>query len=121
GLRKWTAIGYSSMAYVLDKLVRQGLVNLISQNAERRVFEISPAGIGVLQTAVSDLLSTVHSYDKTFELGLANLHILRPSQVRDALLSREQDLTSHLNWLRGEKKQNAKSFQIDALFAHSIA
>ncbi len=121
GLRKWTAIGYSSMSYVLDKLVRQGLVEVVSEDADQRVFKISSAGIGVLQTSVSDLLSTVHAYDNTFELGLANLHILRPNQVRDALLSREQDLTSHLNWLRGEKKQDHKSFQIDALFAHSIA
>src|SRR5450432_1181116 len=121
GLRKWTAIGNSSMSYVLDKLLRQGLIDLISEDTHQRNVRISQAGTGVLQTSIADLLSNVHTYDKTFELGLANLHVLRTSQIRDALLSREQDLTSHLSWLREEKAQGDKPFQIEALFAHSIA
>src|SRR5258707_14479993 len=87
GLRKWTAIGYSSMSYVLDKLVRQGLVEVVSEDADQRVFKISSAGIGGFATSVSDLISTLHAYDKTVGLGLADLDIFRPHQGRDALLN----------------------------------
>jgi DNA-binding PadR family transcriptional regulator len=68
GLRRWTAIGSSSMYYVLDKLEKQGLVQIVSETDGRREFKISPAGVGVLQTAVSDLLSTPHAHDKSIEL-----------------------------------------------------
>src|SRR5437016_5054281 len=85
GLRRWTAIGYSSMYYVLDKLEKQGLIDMIADTHGHRKFQISPAGTGVLQTAVVDLLGTPHSHERSFELGLANLHILKSSQIRTAL------------------------------------
>src|SRR5258708_833486 len=103
GLRKWTAIGHSSMYYVLDKLQRQGLVEIVSEEVGHRKFQISAAGTGVLQTAVSDLLSTPHGHDKSFELGLANLHVLKPSHVLMALQSRQQDIASQIAKLRLER------------------
>src|SRR5512140_1774618 len=91
GLRKWTAIGHSSMYYVLDKLEHQGLIERQSDGHGHR-FQISSAGTGVLQTAVCDLLSTPHAYDRSFEVGLANLHVLKPHQIRGSLVSRRQDM-----------------------------
>jgi DNA-binding PadR family transcriptional regulator len=120
GLRKWTAIGHSSMYYILDKLEHQGLIEKISEEQGHRKFRISAAGIGVLQTAVADLLSTPHAYDKSFELGLANLHVLKPSQIRTALLSRRQDMAIKLGRLREEREDANGIFQIDALFDHHI-
>jgi DNA-binding PadR family transcriptional regulator len=129
GLRKWTAIGSSSMYYVLDKLEKQGLVERLSADGKAedkgpRRFRLSPAGTGVLQTSVADLLGTSHAYDKSFELGLANLHVLKPSQVRAALHNRRQDIAMRLVRLR-EEREEAKTasgiFQIDALFDHHIS
>ena len=120
GIRRWTAIGYSSMYYVLEKLERQGLVERISEEHGHRKFQISAAGIGVLQTAVSDLLSTPHAYDKSFELGLANLHVLKAGQIRTALISRRQDMAIKLAKLHEERKAAHGAFQIDALFDHHI-
>src|SRR4051812_14922636 len=105
GLRKWTAIGHSSMYYLLDKLEKQGLIERLSDDYGHRKFQISTAGIGVLQTAVTDLLRTPHAYDRTFELGLANVHVLKPSQVRAALQSRRQDVVFKLSKLRDERKE----------------
>ncbi len=124
GLRKWTAIGNSSMYYVLDKLEKQGLVEVIADDKSHRRFRISQAGIGVLQTAVSDLLTTPHSYDKSFELGLANLHVLKPSQIRSALYSRRQEMAVQVGRLHQEREETRQSngtFQIDALFDHHIS
>lgn len=121
GLRKWTAIGNSSMYYVLEKLERQGLVDKLSEDHGQRRFQISAAGIGVLQTAVSDLLSTPHSHDKSFELGLANLHVLKAGQVHMALQSRQQDIVAQITRLRQDREQANGSFQIKALFDHNIS
>jgi DNA-binding PadR family transcriptional regulator len=120
GIRRWTAIGYSSMYYVLEKLEKQGLVELVSEEHGHRKFQISPAGVGVLQTAVSDLLSTPHAYDKSFELGLANLHVLKAGQIRTALISRRQDMAIRMNKLHEERKAANGAFQIDALYDHHI-
>src|SRR5579859_7091650 len=120
GIRRWTAIGYSSMFYVLSKLERQGLVERIGEEGERKRYQISAAGVGVLQTAVSDLLSTPHPHDQYFELGLANLHILRPSQVQAALATRLQDIVAQLTWLRKEASNANLSFQINALYQHHM-
>lgn len=121
GLRRWTAIGYSSMYYVLDKLQKQGLIDLLSDGHGHRKFQISPAGTGVLQTAVVDLLGTSHSHERSFELGLANLHILKPSQIRTALHNRRQDMAIKLDHLRMERDKTEGPFQIIALFDHHIA
>jgi len=120
GLRRWTAIGYSSMYYVLDKLERQGLIERMSEEHGHRRFQLSAAGVGVLQTAISDLLSTPRAYDKSFELGLANLHVLKPSQIRSALQNRRQDMAMKLTRLREERTEANGIFQIDALYAHHI-
>jgi DNA-binding PadR family transcriptional regulator len=120
GLRRWTAIGNSSMYYVLDKLEKQGLVERISEQYGHRKFGISAAGSGVLQTAVSDLLTVSHAFDRSFELGLANLHLLKPSQVRSALLGRQQDLQAQLAKAREEFDKVDGSFQVSALFDHSV-
>jgi DNA-binding PadR family transcriptional regulator len=123
GLRRWTAIGASSMYYVLDKLEKQGLVKSRTETDGRRKFEISPAGTGVLQTAVVDLLSTPHAHDRGFELGLVNLHVLKSSQVRSALLSRQQDIIMQLAKLRESLDQeitHTNAYQATALFSHRI-
>ena len=120
GLRRWTAIGNSSMYYVLDKLERQGLVEVVSNEHGHRKVGMSSAGFGVLQTAVSDLLSTPHAHDKSFELGLANLHVLKSGQIRTALLSRQQDLNIQIKRITEESANAGGRFQISALFAHNI-
>lgn len=123
GLRRWTAIGSSSMYYVLDKLERQGLIKKVSEEYGKRLFTISPAGTGVLQTSVADLLSTTRAYDRSFELGLANMNVLKTNQIHTALISRQQDLVMHLERLKAhlETEQKGGSFVATALFSHRIA
>jgi len=128
GLRVWTNIGVSSMYYVLEKLERQGLVesaaNSPTDGASRREYRITPAGSGVLQTAVADLLSTPRGGANSFELGLANLHVLRPSQVRSALTAYRQGLVSLLAQARErwrQLKEHRAPFHLDAMFGHQVA
>ncbi len=128
GLRAWTNIGVSSMYYVLEKLERQGLIESTSaqrtEGVSRRQYRITPAGFGVLQTAVADLISTPREYANGFELGLANLHVLRPSQIRTAFIAYRQELISRLaqardRWL--QFKESGTPFNVDAMMGHHVA
>jgi DNA-binding PadR family transcriptional regulator len=128
GLRAWTNIGVSSMYYVLQKLERQELVESKEttrmEGPSRRQYRITPAGFGVLQTAVADLISTPREYANGFELGLANLHVLRPAQIRTAFIAYRQELVSRLSQAR-ERWQDLRDsnapFNVDAMFGHHVA
>jgi DNA-binding PadR family transcriptional regulator len=128
GLRAWTNIGVSSMYYVLEKLERQGLIESKGaqhlEGAARRQYRITPAGFGVLQTAVADLLSTPREHANDFELGLANLHVLRPAQIRTAFITYRQELVSRLAQARErwrKLKENKPPFNVDAMLGHHVA
>lgn len=127
GLRAWTNIGVSSLYYVLEKLARQGLIvshDTASDDTARRRYEITPAGVGVLQTAVADMLSTPREHASDFELGLANLHVLRPAQIRSAIVAYQQELASRLGQARERWRQLRESrapFHVDAMFGHHVA
>jgi DNA-binding PadR family transcriptional regulator len=128
GLRAWTNIGVSSMYYVLQKLERQGLLEskgtARTEGPSRHQYRITSAGYGVLQTAVADLLSTPREYANGFELGLANLHVLRPAQIRTAFVAYRQELVSRLNQTRErwhDLRASNAPFNVDAMFGHHVA
>jgi DNA-binding PadR family transcriptional regulator len=128
GLRAWTQIGVSSMYYVLEKLARQGLIEASgtpgADDIARRQYRITAAGSGVLQTAVADLISTPREHADEFELGLANLHVLRPDQIRTAFTAYRQELTSLLAQAREHQQaldDGDAPFQIAAMLGHRAA
>ena len=121
GLRRWTAIGTSSMYYVLDKLEKQGLIRKMIDGDGLAIYRNSAAGMGILQTAMVDLLATPHTFDRFFELGLANLTVLKTPQVRTALLSRQQDLQANIDRLErliDEEMAGENTFSVIAVFSH---
>jgi len=91
GLRNWLTVGSASLRYILSKLERQKMLV-----CEDRVYRITEAGQGVLQTAVADLLGRPPGLGVGFELGLANLNVLKPYQVYQALAQRQNDLIQQL-------------------------
>lgn len=126
GLRAWTDIGVKSLFYLLEKLERQGLAQRDGSPDQPfdQKYRLTPAGLGVLRTAVAELLSTPRDAGNAFELGLANLHVLRPAQVRGLLASYRQALAARLAQARERRQQVAEeqaAFAIDALFSHRIA
>jgi len=124
GLRRWTAIGVASMYYVLNKLEQQGLVHSVRSADSERQWTITNAGFAVLQTSVSDLLSTPRGNLRNFELGLANLQVLKTSQVRGALLNYQQELGVRIRKAQREQvkeQDGSTSFQTNALYSHTIA
>ncbi|MHB8748873.1 MAG: hypothetical protein ACYDBJ_06760 [Aggregatilineales bacterium] len=123
GLRRWTAIGLSSMYYILDKLTQQGLIEPLPAALPVRRWRMTDAGHNILQTAVSDLLGTPHPHARSFELGLANSHLLKTSQVRTALYNYRQGLQLREQLTRTElhkERGGANLMAITALYEHSL-
>ncbi|MCC6798577.1 MAG: PadR family transcriptional regulator, partial [Anaerolineae bacterium] len=126
GLRAWTDIGVKSLSYLLEKLEQQGLAQgdgPPDQPAYQK-YRLTPAGLGVLKTAVAELLSTPRETSSAFELGLANLHVLRPGQTRAAFAAYRDALAARLAQAHERRQQIAEeqaAFAIDALFSHRIA
>jgi DNA-binding PadR family transcriptional regulator len=129
GLRDWLHVGFSSVYSVLNRLQRQTLVRSHEAgsdaigNPARNIYQITEAGQGVLQTALVEHLRRSHVVGTNFELGLANLDLLRPQQVYEALLYRRAALTEHLAAATATWDDNRENGSIaqSALFTHAIA
>ncbi|PJF35840.1 MAG: hypothetical protein CUN49_08480 [Candidatus Thermofonsia Clade 1 bacterium] len=122
GIRRWAAIGTSSMYYVLHKLEQQGLVSYETDKYGRRLFSISAAGLGVLQTAIVDMIGTARTYDRGFEQGLANLSALKKPQILTALINRQQELSLQIMQLRQvyAKEKPTLPFALAAMYEHRL-
>jgi len=131
GVRGWASIGNSSVYYILNKLERDGLLSSqlepSGRGPARKVYNLTKAGHTVLQTAVADLLSTPHDLGDGFVLGIANLHHLRPDQVRHALDAYEGKLRARIAELNGLRQKQAatppeglRALQALALFDYSL-
>lgn len=131
GLREWVAIGFSSVYYILNKFEKQGMVTselrAEGRGAARKLYSLTEAGRGVLQTAVSDLLRRPRSLGAGFELGLANLYVLKPAQVYQVLSYHRKDLQEQYlavkqSWERHRHEgDDSTRDHIRALYTHSLA
>lgn len=130
GMRDWLAVGYSSIYYMLNKFDRQQMVKSELRPGDsgtaRKIYSLTEAGKGILRTAISDLLREPRSIGTGFELGLANLHVLRPAQVYTMLSYHQADLETQLEAVRDIWDKHQTSDDIDnrhdlrALYTHSI-
>ncbi len=128
GVREWAAIGFSSVYYILNKLERDGLLTSQLMPGERgpsrKEYALTKAGRGVLQTSLADLLSTPADRGSGFVLGLANLHLLRPDQVRHALDAYESKLRSQIAEVNRQRSEHAadadRPLHVRALFDYTL-
>ncbi|MCU0512125.1 MAG: PadR family transcriptional regulator [Anaerolineae bacterium] len=130
GLREWLTIGFSSIYYILNKLEGQKLLTAQlhseGRGPARKKYALTEAGRGVLQTAISSLLREPRVPGSGFELGLSNLHVLKPAQVYKVLMHHRDDLRSQLEhvslgWSRYQNGRPTLEANIHALYTHSIA
>lgn len=131
GLREWLTIGFSSVYYILNKLEKQNMIASSLRNElrgpARKIYSLTEAGRGILQTAVSHLLSQPRALGTGFELGLANLQALKPHQVYREISHHRDDLKYQLalveqSWQRHQNGNGEPVAEhISALYTHSIA
>lgn len=130
GLREWLAIGFASIYYLLNRLEKQNVVTstlqLDGRGAARKRYTLTDAGQGILQTAIANRLREPRTPGSGFELGLANLHVLKPAQVYRVLLHHRDDLRGQfeyisLAWTRQKARYQVVDANMLALYTHSIA
>ncbi len=117
-LRHWLLIGSSSVPLVLQKLEAYQLIQQ-DHTRDDTVYGITEGGRGVLQTAMTELLRQPIGLGERFELALANLEVLTPAQVYQAVTQRRFALQSKLNQLRSRLAECTNDTQ-RLLIEHSI-
>ncbi|MCU0482233.1 MAG: PadR family transcriptional regulator [Anaerolineae bacterium] len=128
GLREWVTIGFSSVHYILNQLEERHLVvselRSDGRGPARKIYALTEAGQGVLQTAISDRLRQPRPFGTGFELALANLNALKPAQVYHILNQHRADLRQRLlateQSLQRQQKNAQTPEHIEALYSHSI-
>ncbi|GAB4573207.1 MAG: hypothetical protein Kow0077_14920 [Anaerolineae bacterium] len=108
---QWLTPGVLSVYHVLYRLEDEGLVSGREIDGERpsasRVYTLTETGRERLVAAITDRLSTPREPDNSFLVGLANLHLLRPEQVRRALDTYESRLRTRLAEINRLRQQEA--------------
>lgn len=95
-MREWTAIGFSSIYYLLNKLEKAGLVEKSAAEADRgpsrNVFNLTPAGFQSLRQGAMASLARNRGDYQTLMMGLANLPILSRQEALSALIEHQEGL-----------------------------
>jgi DNA-binding PadR family transcriptional regulator len=128
GMRNWTQIGFSSIYYVLKKLEKKELVTSQMEAVEgkptRKVFTITEKGREVMKEKVRYLLSWSMKYINPFDLGLAYLNYLEPSEVVECLENYLKSAEGRIKFLessiRTQEKLNSP-YRVVALFSRPLS
>ena len=127
GMRDWLTIGFSSIYYILNKLEHQNLLSSElrsdGRTPARKVYQLTDAGRGVLQTAILDILRQPPALGAGFELGLANLYVLKPRQVYNVLSDHMDDLEQRIQAVEASALHvnDESPDQVRALYSHGLA
>ncbi len=107
GMRNWTEIAFSSIYFLLNKLVRDGLATFSAQPAQgrgpaKKVYTATPAGRLALEEGVRAGFANPQPGSRDFMFALSCLPLLPPEEVlaalqirRLALLDRQSELQQH--------------------------
>jgi DNA-binding PadR family transcriptional regulator len=127
GMRNWTDIAFSSIYFLLNKLVREGLATSTSQPAEgrgpaKRVYSTTREGQAVLKQGVYERLSNPDQGRRAFMFGLSCLPIFSQKEQLAALLTRRQIMLARQKELQQHPALNQPGFppHVKAMFAYSI-
>ena len=125
GMRDWTEIGFSSIYYLLNKLEREGLIEVQLQPAEgkgppRKVYRITAEGKQAHTEGVLAALSTPVSGSRPFLMGLSNLPAIPQDQLLPALQSYADQLHETLQTMLARAEgQRPLPPHVEAMFDYS--
>jgi len=126
GMREWTEIGFSSIYYLLRKLEKKGWVKVRLEETElgpaRKVYTVTTKGHQKLYSELLNILSSPQPKYPAIQLGLANLPMLEPDDIPNALKQYLKQLDEHMEDLRlKQERQSPLPFFVDAMFSYSRA
>ncbi|WP_020667724.1 GyrI-like domain-containing protein [Amycolatopsis nigrescens] len=103
GVRAWTALGFSSIYYVLDKLAKRGLIEAAgaaSPGKSRATFRVTALGRELCAAATRDALTTLTPMRARVLIGMANSQGLPDADVATGLTRRLEALREQLAEVR---------------------
>ncbi|HEX6360514.1 GyrI-like domain-containing protein [Actinophytocola sp.] len=103
GVRAWTALGFSSIYYVLDKLAKRGLIEATgarSSGKSRATFRATAVGRELCAAATREALTTLTPVHARVLIGMANSPGLPEADVVTGLTRRLDALQHQLGEVR---------------------
>lgn len=125
GVRQWTALAFSSIYYLLNKLESRGLVASERPDAQakgRRVYSLTSSGVAACVAGTRDALERMDPLAAPVLVGMANSPLLPPGQVAEALRRRHQNVLLRIDSIRTTRsRQEPVDVFVAAIFEHGIA
>jgi len=125
GVREWTALGFSSIYYVLNKLESRGLVSSERPGGKekaRRTYTLTSAGVATCVEGTRAALERVPAMRAPVLIGMANSPMLPPGQVTESLRRRRDGVAGRIESVRAARAgQEPLVAFVDAIFDHGIA
>lgn len=124
GVREWTALSFSSIYYVLNKLESRGMVTSErpdSRQQGRRTYSLTPAGLAVCVEGTRAALELLPPAHTPVLIGLANSPLLPANQLAESLRCRRNNVASRMQSIRSARSQQEplEPF-VGAIFDHGI-
>ncbi|MFD9965293.1 GyrI-like domain-containing protein [Amycolatopsis sp. NPDC058986] len=110
GVRAWTALGFSSIYYVLDKLAKRGLIEATgapSSGKSRTTFRATRPGRALCAAATRDGLAALTPIHARVLVSMANSPGLPDADVVAGLTRRREALRKHLAEVRAARSRQA--------------
>ncbi|MEV6832232.1 PadR family transcriptional regulator [Amycolatopsis sp. NPDC051102] len=126
GMRDWTALGFSSIYYVLGKLRDRGLVaEVAGERAHvkaKKTFTATEAGRQACAAAAEAAIAELRPMHQPVLVGLANSPVVAPERLAAALAQRAEAVAERLAEVRqaAAAQRHAPPF-VRAIFDYSIA
>ena len=125
GVREWTALGFSSIYYLLNKLESHGLVTSERPDAQakgRRIYSPTSTGLAACVESTREALERVTALNAPVLVGMANSPLLAPGQVVSALRRRHEHVRLRLESVRTARRdQEPVETFVAAIFEHGVA
>jgi DNA-binding PadR family transcriptional regulator len=128
GMRNWTEIGFSSIYFVLKKLVKEGIASTspapaAGRGPAKKVFSVTPAGRAALHEGVLQSLRSPDLGDQSFLFGLSCLPLLSKPEAVESLQTRCRVLREKHEELSQQLAVNILGLppHVSAMFTYSTA
>ena len=127
GMRNWTDLAFSSIYFILNKLVRDGMATSIDQPAagrgpSKKVYSATETGLSALREGVKEGLANPEPNSKFFMFDVTSLPLLSKNEASRALKSHKKALEDRLVELENHPALNVPGFplHVKAMFTYSI-
>jgi DNA-binding PadR family transcriptional regulator len=127
GMRNWTELSFSSIYYILDRLVRYGYATFqiqagVAGHPNRKVYTATPAGRATLKDEILKALREPEPGNQRFLLALSCQPLFSREEIRSALQVRHNALSGIIEELSSHPDQlnDHSPAHVRAMFEYSL-